>query len=278
MSTQEQNKTSHNPVSGSEIFKDADLIFVSDVHMEGEYDQKAAQLMAVIKNCHSAGVKNFVLGGDICEFFWARSKYFMNKFSFLFKELEKLSNSPTDVYFIQGNHEYCMEEISLPGVRILEADGASLKIKSGEKTLKVGISHGDLLNAPASYLKFKKLVNSSFFKFFFSMIPSKISDNFALNVAHQSRKKDKYRKLYHDAILGSAKERAEREDEHAHIFGHFHYPYQAECENGKKLLCVPSWDIPNALVLKSGHFFRVNLKKESTSVKKVEFKSISEYQ
>ncbi|MDB2447357.1 metallophosphoesterase [bacterium] len=256
----------------------ADLVFVSDIHLIDKNDNRAQLLMALVKRCQVGQVKNFVLGGDICEFMWARSKYFKKKFAFMSEALSELASSGTNVYFVQGNHEYCMEEISWEGVNIFEAGGTSFDVESGGKTLSVGISHGDLLNAPKKYLQFKALLKSSWFKFFFTLIPSFLSDRFAINVSEQSRKKDKYRPLIHLPILNAAVERAEAEKEDVHLFGHFHFPYQAKTDSGKRVICVPAWDLPNAVVLKDGEFSRMNIKNGSTKSEKIDFKPMSFYQ
>ena len=120
------------------------------------------------------------------------------------------------------------------------------------------------------------LENSKIFKFVFTMIPSKWSDNFALKLASQSRKKDKYKTLPHDEIIAAAFKRARRESEDIHLFGHFHYPYQAVFEGGAsrevKVICVPSWDLPNALMLKDGRFTRLNLRASEIREADVNFK------
>jgi UDP-2,3-diacylglucosamine hydrolase len=255
----------------------ADVVFVSDVHLHDEQDRRAQLLLLLIKACQKSNVKKFILGGDIFEFFWARSDYFLKKFSFLFRALRDLSTQGTQVYFVQGNHEYCMEEITLEGIAILEADGMSSTLEVNGKSIKIGFSHGDLLNAPGSYLKFKAILNSKVFKFFFSMVPSILADNFAMNVAHQSRKGDKYRRLYHTPIVSSAVDRAKREGEKIHLFGHFHYPYQCEHE-GTQVICVPSWDLPNALVYREDKFTRLIYKEDEIKSKQVEFKTLSDYE
>jgi UDP-2,3-diacylglucosamine pyrophosphatase LpxH len=261
-----------------ELLNHAELVFVSDVHLHGEGDHRARLLMNLIAACKENGVKKFVLGGDIYEFFWARARYFHKKFHFLHSALLSLSKSGCEVYFVQGNHEYCMEEISIEGVKILEADGGTLQCKVSGGSMKVGISHGDLLNAPESYLKFKTFLNSKSFKFFFGLIPPVLADNLALFIAKQSRKKDKYRELVHMPILEDAEIRAQREEESVHIFGHFHYPYQAVTKSGCKLLCVSSWDLPNAIVLSKDEFYRINIRSTKVTSKKIDFKPMDDYQ
>jgi len=269
------------PTSGSsrpnQMLKNADLIFVSDVHLHDEKDKRAQLLISLIRDCRKTNVRKFVLGGDVFEFYWARGSYFKEKFAFLFNELQLLAKSGTEVFFIQGNHEYCMEETSVDGVTILEADGTSLRLDMEDgSSLRIGISHGDLINAPKKYLIFKSILNSGVFKFIFGLIPSRMADRFALSYAHQSRKTDKYRKLRHTSILNSAFKRAKREQEDVHIFGHFHYPYQ--CKNGEtEVLCVPSWDLPNALLLKNREFFRLNIKDSNISCQPVNYKEFSEF-
>lgn len=262
----------------TEIIQDAALVFVSDVHLHHEGDHRSRILLKLIRECEANRVKKFILGGDIYEFFWARSKYFHKKFHFLHSALLSLSKSGCEVYFVQGNHEYCMEEIKISGVTILEADGGNVECEIAQRKLKVGFSHGDLLNAPDSYLKFKALLNSKIFKFFFGLIPPFLADILALNIAKQSRKKDKYRELIHMPILQDAERRASRESESIHLFGHFHYPYQAQTTKGQKLICVPSWDLPNAVVLnKAGEFHRLNLKGTKISSQAIEFRPLDSY-
>ena len=60
------------PTSGSsrpnQMLKNADLIFVSDVHLHDEKDKRAQLLISLIRDCRETNVRKFVLGGDVFEF------------------------------------------------------------------------------------------------------------------------------------------------------------------------------------------------------------------
>ena len=147
------------------------------------------------------------------------------------------------------------------GVKLVEADGATIEVRSGPVEMRIGFSHGDLLNAPKSYLRFKSILNSGWFKFLFDLIPSSLSDSLALALARKSRKNNSDSILPHRDILNAAFNRGANMREDVHIFGHFHYPYQSKNSNGKMVICVPSWDIPNAVILNGGTFFSAKLER-----------------
>lgn len=286
----------------------ADFVFVSDVHMKDQQDRRAQKLVRFMDCCARGNVKTFVLGGDICEFFWARTKYFQRKFDFLRVALQKLVKPHSRVYFIQGNHEYCLSQLNWGGVETLDADGATLELEfesgSAEQVentldqgdseqslgepnqniptpvrnkLTLGLSHGDLMGAPYSYHLFRRVVASKLFKTFLSLIPQSKLDDFALWFASQSRKKDKYRVLDHGWLLDNAEKTATSRHEDVHVFGHFHFPYQAVTDSGTKLLCVNSWVKPNALLFSRGKWFRAFVDEHKISLEPLVFKDVDDY-
>lgn len=289
---------------------EADLVFVSDVHMRDADDSRFKTLLEVAAAAAKGKVGAFVLGGDIAEYFWAKNSYFHRKFDGLAAALKLLSEAGTKVFFIQGNHEFCFQHLNWPGVTALgsqgatlvysekgeasrdassgasrDASGASEKVDKSEneegttpvdKQIRIGVSHGDLIAAPKEYLKYLSVVHSSLFIFFFSLVPSFLVDKFALWFAKRSRDRDNYSELVHRKVLNAASELARTRSEHAHVFGHFHYPYQAE--DGVRLICDSDWSVPNAVVFRAGNWQRLFFKKNTTVQSPIVFKSVSEYE
>jgi UDP-2,3-diacylglucosamine hydrolase len=232
----------------------AELVVVSDVHLRQPDDQRSQILMGLIGQL-SKSTEYFVLNGDIFDFCFGDSAYFRRKFEALGAALADAVKRGVKVIFIEGNHEFHMEELGWDHVEIIKTHSRPVQLKSG---MKIKIGHGDLITDDKAYKAFRGLVKSGFARAIAKRMPGSWLDGYALKHAKVSRSQDKYRKLDHQRIL-SAFERFLDDGDHVHgIIGHYHVPYAESRSNGKgMMLSVDSWDVPNALVFAQGNFYRL---------------------
>jgi UDP-2,3-diacylglucosamine hydrolase len=232
----------------------AELVVVSDVHLRHADDQRSKILLGLITHlCQPT--EYFVLNGDIFDFCFGDSEYFRKKFQALGQALAGAVSRGVKVIFIEGNHEFHMEELGWDHIEIIKTHSRVINLKSGTN-IKVG--HGDLITDDPAYRAFRGFVKSGFTRAIAKRLPGKWLDGYALKHASVSRAQDKYRKLDHQRILtGFDRFLSDGDFEHG-IIGHYHVPYAEPRKNGKgMMLSVESWDTPNALIYEKGNFFRL---------------------
>jgi len=232
----------------------AELVVVSDVHLRQPDDQRCMILMGLIAQLRKP-TEYFVLNGDIFDFCFGDSDYFRKKFHALGQALVDAVNRGVKVVFIEGNHEFHMDELGWEHVEIVKSHSRPVELKSGAKIM---IGHGDLITEDPTYCAFRAFVKSGFTRAVAKTLPGKWLDAYALKHASISRSQDEYRKLDHKRIL-SAFEGFVGAGDYTHgIIGHYHVPYAEKRTNGKgMLLSVDSWDVPNALTFENGDFYRL---------------------
>ena len=235
----------------------AELVVVSDVHLRQPDDQRSKILLDLISQL-SKPTEYFVLNGDIFDFCFGDSAYFRRKFQVLGQALADAVKRGVKVIFIEGNHEFHMEELGWGHIEIIKTHSRPVQLNSGTK---INIGHGDLITDDKAYRAFRGLVKSGFARAIAKRLPGSWLDGYALKHAKVSRSQDKYRKLDHQRIL-SAFERFLDIDDYEHgIIGHYHVPYAEKRSNEKgMMLSVDSWDVPNALTFEKGNFYRLFFK------------------
>ncbi len=232
----------------------AELVVVSDVHLRQPDDQRSKILLGLISQLRKP-TEYFVLNGDIFDFCFGDSAYFRKKFQALGIALADAVNRGVKVIFIEGNHEFHMEELGWDHIEIINTHSRPILLKSG---IKIQIGHGDLITDDKAYRAFRGLVKSGFARAIAKCLPGSWLDGYALKHASVSRSQDKYRKLDHQRIL-SGFERFLNAGSYDHgIIGHYHVPYaEKRTIADGMMLSVDSWDLPNALTFESGNFYRL---------------------
>ena len=233
-----------------------DLIVVSDVHIRDPQDSQAKKLIALLDAAIATPPKAFVLNGDIFDFFFGWSSFFRHKYAEIFLRLERLAEKGTIVWYVEGNHEFCMEKMPRSRVQYMDGFGGVLRFDQG---IGVLVAHGDLMRYDPWYFTFRRIIRSHLLSSIAIALPQRLLDTLTAWFAKTSRKKDKYRSLNHDSILQSARQFLTSSNAQHLIFGHFHYPYDEKSSNGGNILSVESWLRPNALALKNGKFERIFL-------------------
>lgn len=236
-----------------EIPSNCELVIASDVHIREPWDASSRALIALLDAALVAKPKALVLNGDIFDFFFGWGSYFRQKHREIFDRMERLAKTGTEVWFVEGNHEFGMQKMAVKGMRVVDSFGDILTTASGTRVL---IVHGDLMRHDPAYLTFRAVARSTFLSVVASCIPQRWLDAWTLWFATTSRKKDRYRTLNHESILANAEKTLRTSGADHLVFGHFHHPYDHTTADGKRILSVDSWMKPSFLVFDAGRFVR----------------------
>ncbi|MCX6124303.1 MAG: metallophosphoesterase [Proteobacteria bacterium] len=231
-----------------------ELVVVSDVHIRGSDDERALLFLQFLDESIRVKTQMLVLNGDVFDFFFGWGNHFKQKYSAVFDRLEMLAAQGAKIYFVEGNHEFGMDQMRTAGVTYLNGFGAIIDLRSGPKVL---VAHGDLMKNDLKYLTFRAIVRSRIFSYCALLVPHPWLDAWTSWFAKTSRKKDRYRTLNHQHILVCAHEVLGKSLADHLIFGHFHYPYDEMYKTTRRILSVDSWDYPSCLVFKDRGFMRI---------------------
>jgi UDP-2,3-diacylglucosamine hydrolase len=237
---------------------DAEIIVVSDIHLGNLTDRRGQLLMKLLTHL-SQKVRYFIFNGDIFDFCFGKNVYFRQKFYELGIILDRLNKNGTQVLFLEGNHEFAMEELAWNFVKIITEKYYIINSIDGNS---IAITHGDLLTEDPLYQRFRALLKSKKTHFLADLLPGRFLDTYALNHAKISRSRDQYRQIDHEKVVKNAFKWLEETGANTGVFGHFHIPY---CENraingeNRKIICLESWDYPNLLAYRDRSFYRAYL-------------------
>lgn len=235
------------------------LVVASDVHVRDAKDDRYELLCQLIEEATRTKAQALVLNGDIFEFFFGWHSYFRNKYSRLLFLLDKLASNGSQVWFVEGNHEYGLDGLSRHfRFQVVPSDGGIIMSPDGKRIL---VAHGDLLSPDFNYRVFRRVMRSQFVNCLAFIFPQNILDKLTLWLARTSRSKDKYRVLKHDKIRLMAASKMREQCADVIIFGHFHHPYDDRLPESGHLISVTSWDQPSCIVVsQTGEITRVHPK------------------
>lgn len=237
-------------------FSNTEIVIASDLHLRNPNDSNYQLAINSLNQVIEAKPKYLVLLGDVFDFYLGSKPYFAHKHQTFITAIEAVSSAGIEVVFIEGNHEFHLSDVQWQGISV---PSETSYIITTQKGLRIKFCHGDLINAPKSYLWFRKLIKSSVIKFLVKFIPSKLLDSYALMQSKISRASDVYRTLNHEALLKDAKSWLRTSPEAtAGVFGHFHHPYH-EVHSDHTLMSLDSWYKPNFLLYRNDQFERIYL-------------------
>ena len=236
--------------------RQADLIVISDVHLRSLESDDGMLFLALLGAIATAAPAHLVFLGDIFDFTLGSSRFFRRKYAEVGITLARIRAAGTRVTFIEGNHEFDMAHHGWEGVEVFSDLKLVLALASGER---VSLSHGDGICSPWRYHAYRRVVRSPWFLAFFRMLPGRFIDRLALTCSQASRNQDEHRKVDHSKILNLADAwfAADGQQHNYGLFGHFHEPFAVKGRDyDGKMIGLPSWNKPNALVYHDGHFSR----------------------
>lgn len=234
----------------------ASLVIASDIHLHSSHDSKARILLSILDKVARGNVEYFVFLGDIFDFCLGSHPYFRRRFAPIGKALEKVAASGTKVVYLEGNHEFRIEDFGWKGVDFYPGGETQLQLQSGE-TFK--LAHGDMIYSHQRYKAFRRVVKSRLITGIARWVPGPLMNWIATRGAHISRSQDEYRAINHDAILGAVHVWLDQGNHDYGLFGHFHVPYAEPRASGQEggLFSVDCWDKPNMLLYRDKKFERL---------------------
>jgi UDP-2,3-diacylglucosamine hydrolase len=134
------------------------LFVISDLHIGDSDDPLYHSLLALIRTRATSG-DTLVLAGDIFDLFIGNKKYFVEKYSELFKEIRAAAARGVEIHYIEGNHDFLLKGViqGLPGVH---HHGEKVAIEIEKK--KFFVAHGDLANSKDYGYRFLRAFLRSF--------------------------------------------------------------------------------------------------------------------
>ena len=231
------------------------VCFLTDVHLLEPNSPKTKIFCSYLERIFDENFEALILMGDIFDFFFAATNFHHQKYAQNGDLLRRIANNCCQVFFIQGNHEFCLTKLRWDFVKVVTNE--TLVWETGSKTIV--IAHGDKFSAPLPYLLYLSIVSSKPFQWMVSLLPSKWLDELCLSVSSASRAKDDHSSMDHKKILESAESWLKEHNGEIAIFGHFHIPYSVVRKSGKALISCHDWSKPNSLVASDGKFKRLYL-------------------
>lgn len=146
------------------------LLFVSDVHLKERQSSEYIHFLTFLKFVlQSKDVDHLFLVGDIFDLWISNKSIFSNHFFDVIALLQDIAKQGTQIHYFEGNHDLYLDKY--------------FKGKEGIKTynspqnfyldgLKLKVEHGDLINQNDYwYFKWKKIINTRWFKKFVKTCP-----------------------------------------------------------------------------------------------------------
>ncbi|MDA8791711.1 metallophosphoesterase [Bacteriovoracaceae bacterium] len=137
---------------------------ISDVHIKDNSCERNDFFKSFLTKCIEFEVKNIILLGDILDVYHGNYSQFNDFYSNYFKALEKFSlNNPNiTIYLVDGNHDIHYSKSTVLSDKII-SKGMGFDLELFGK--KINFYHGDYLDYQNSfYRRYRKFINSSFFK------------------------------------------------------------------------------------------------------------------
>jgi len=112
-------------------------IFIADAH----YPSHGDELINVLNKIKAGEFQTtqLFLMGDIFDLLFGHNRYIAKFSQNAIKLINELSLK-LDIYYLEGNHDFCLKEI-FPNVKVFHRDEQPICMSMGDK--KVGLSHGD---------------------------------------------------------------------------------------------------------------------------------------
>lgn len=233
------------------------LVIVSDIHLAEESDNRSRLLLDLIKRIDTDQVKYFVLLGDIFDFCFGASRFFKNKFRGIGDALSNLARAGVKVLYLQGNHEFSIQELGWEGVEFVTKKDYILSLNEGTT---IGFSHGDRIGSPWHYKIYLAITRSYWFRCAGLLCPQSFLDKLCLAISKRSRLNSSGKKIPHQKILSHMELWLDQINAEHGVVGHFHVPYQSNHPSKGKILGLCSWDQPNVLAFDGQSFCRYYIK------------------
>ena len=129
-------------------------IFIADAHYP-DYGDKFLEILEDIDK-NRLDTKQLFLMGDIFNLLFGYSKYIKSFVQDAIDLLQKLSTK-IDIYYIEGNHDFCLKEI-FPNITIFTIEEQPVKFRLNSQDIY--LSHGDRYKTSLIYIIYTKLLRN----------------------------------------------------------------------------------------------------------------------
>ncbi|PLY03999.1 MAG: UDP-2,3-diacylglucosamine diphosphatase [Desulfuromonas sp.] len=211
-------------------------IFLSDAHLRQPQDRNYQLLLEFLNR--QKELDTLFLLGDIFEFWLGYEHLVFSAYVPLLEQLRHLRDQGTELYFVEGNHDFNMgpwfsETLACTIVteeRLIDWDGQ-----------KILICHGDLIKPDPNYRRLRAFWRSGFIRGLSRIVHPDLAWKFALWLSNKSSKLDPNRKHQDPSpFLSTYVANNMTAPADLLICGHFHYPVVAE-HRGVKTVALGDW-------------------------------------
>lgn len=243
------------PLTRVDIGHCENLMVISDVHLRDPDDSLSALFFKTLGELKNPGTLVFL--GDIFDFIYADSVYFLNRWHRFFSLSESLRQRGFKVIFVEGNHDFGFHEVDKKLSRYFDASGDIEVVLHHSLLGKTILRHGDDVICKPGYEKFRRFIKSKPLQMVLSNVPHRLVDWACLQWAHRSRgRHDTYevgRPLIDSCLKNFIKfDEMFYRDVKTVVFGHIHVDADFILQSGPRFVSGPDWVMcPSVLTVDS---------------------------
>ena len=208
-------------------------IFLADAHLRQPED-KNYQLLLDFLNQEKDLDALFLLG-DIFECWFGYKHLTFTAYIPILEKLRQLSKSGTQLYFVEGNHDFNMGPYFTETLQCTVISNQQLVEWDGQKIM---LTHGDLLNPSRNYHRLRSLLRSWPMAQLSRVIHPDLIWALTLWLSNKSAKKRP--KTQHHDPSPYLIPFAETSNSDIVICGHYHHPLEID-HHGVKIIAVGDW-------------------------------------
>lgn len=208
-------------------------IFLSDAHLRNPQDKNYLRLLDFLNQ--QKDLDALFLLGDIFEFWLGYKHLVFSAYIPLLEKLRQFSESGTQLYFVEGNHDFNLGPYFINTLKCTVIPEQQLLNWDGKKIL---ICHGDLIKPDRNYRHLRTFWRSWPIKALSRIIHPDLVWSFALWLSNKSSKNDP-RKCHRDPspyLIPFS----ETSNSDIVICGHFHHPLEREHQD-VKIIALGDW-------------------------------------
>lgn len=211
-------------------------IFIADAHLRQPQDHNYQHLLDFLDQ--QQNLDGLFMLGDIFEFWLGYKHLVFSAYIPLLEKLRHLSETGTQLYFVEGNHDFHLGPYFTETLNCALITDQQLIDWDGKKLL---LSHGDLLNPSKNYQRLRSFWRSGLIRFLSKIVHPDLVWTFAIWLSNKSRKNKNGNCRWDPSPLlhkYAESELAKLAD--TIVCGHFHQPLIKEYQ-GTEIVSVGDW-------------------------------------
>ena len=217
------------------------IYFFGDTHFklqkssqEDKKIEKFSQFLRTISEENNKG--SLFIMGDLFDYYFEYKNKTPEYYKEIFTSLKDIRQKGFDIYFIAGNHDYCIGDHLKSHVEDCFLNDTTVEANNK----KFYITHGDgILSWDKSYRLLRCILRSKLFIILFSLLPEKMAIKIAKKISHERKDshyldQEKINRI-HNELETFASEKIKDGFDYI-IMGHYHHSYQKKLNNGELIL------------------------------------------